>query len=226
MDQLNVPVTCPWCGTNYAAFQPNCKNCGGPLPLPPKPAAPAAPAGPVNMVDFGYAGADQPLPDPPPPPRPISDSYGWKLLVADGWAVAAFVFLLVGGIFACVGVPMIVGVVTAFVGVPFALLGLALFGAGAGVIAWRYDYARKVVQVLREGHAAEGRIVALEVNSSVTVNGRNPWTITYQFNHLGRDYQGKVVTLNYPGLHLQPGRPARILYMPNAPDHNALYPHP
>ena len=24
-------VTCPWCGTAHLEFQPNCKNCGGPL---------------------------------------------------------------------------------------------------------------------------------------------------------------------------------------------------
>ncbi len=26
-------VICPWCGTNYPAFQPNCDKCGGPLQL-------------------------------------------------------------------------------------------------------------------------------------------------------------------------------------------------
>ena len=24
-------VVCPWCGTNYAAFQSNCSKCGGPI---------------------------------------------------------------------------------------------------------------------------------------------------------------------------------------------------
>jgi hypothetical protein len=217
-DQLNVPVTCPWCGTNYAAFQPNCRQCGGPLPLPPKqPPQPLAPAD---------ALADTPLEAPPPAPRPISDSYAWKLLLSDGWAVGFFVVALVGGIFACTGVPLVVGVVTAFVGIPFALLGVAMFAVGAAILYWRWEMQRDIVRVLREGQAVEGRIAATEVNAAVQVNGRNPWTITYAFSLGGRDYQGKVTTLNYPGPHLQPGRRAMVLYMPNAPEHNALYPHP
>lgn len=220
-DRLNVPVTCPWCGTNYARFQPNCKNCGGPLPLPPKP---PEPRGPVSIADF--AQAEIPLLEPPSPPRPISDSYTFKLLLTDGWAIAAFVFLLLGSTFACVGVPMIATVVTAFVGLPFALIGLAFLGGGAAVTYWRYDVQRKIVQVLREGTAVEGRITATEVNASVQVNGRNPWTISYGFNVGGRDYQGRVSTLNDPGPQHQPGQRAYVLYMPTAPEQNALYPHP
>jgi len=220
-DRLNVPVTCPWCGTHYARFQPNCKNCGGPLPLPPKP---PEPRGPVSVLDF--ARAEIPLLEPPPPPRAISGAYTWKLLASDGWAIAAFVFLLLGGIFACVGVPMVVSIVTAFVGIPFALLGLAMFAGGGLISVWRYDVQRKIVQVLREGTAAEGRITGMDVNASVQVNGRNPWIISYAFNVMGRDYQGRVTTLNHPGPQHRPGQRAYVLYMPAAPEQNALYPHP
>ena len=219
-DQLKVPVTCPWCGTNYAAFQPNCKNCGGPLPLPPKQPAPTA------APDAAYDALPYHLEEPPPAPRPISDSYIFKLMFSDGWAVGFMVVALVGGIFACTGVPLVIGVVTAFVGLPFALLGGAMFLGGAAVIYWRYDVQRQIVEVLRNGQPTQGRIAATEVNAAVQVNGRNPWNITYAFNVGGQDYQGRVTTLNYPGPQLQPGQPAIVLYMPNAPEHNALYPHP
>jgi hypothetical protein len=220
-DRLNVPVTCPWCGTHYARFQTNCKNCGGPLPLPPLP---PEPRGPVSALDF--AQAEFPLQEPPPPPRPISSAYTWKLLLTDGWAIAAFVFLLIGGIFACVGVPLSVIVVTAAVGLPFALSGLAFFGAGAAITYWRYDVQHKIVQVLRAGTAIEGRITGTDMNTSVQVNGRHPWTIHYGFSVDGRDYQGRVSTLTDPGPQHQPGQRAYVLYMPAAPEQNALYPHP
>lgn len=68
-------ITCPWCGTNYTAFQSNCKNCGGLLPLPS-----SAAAQPDELIL------------PPPAPRPILDRYVWKLFFADGWFISAMVF--------------------------------------------------------------------------------------------------------------------------------------
>jgi len=35
-----------------------------------------------------------------------------------------------------------------------------------------------------------------------------------------------VTTLNTPSAALQPGQPARVLYLPQAPQYNSLYPHP
>jgi hypothetical protein len=221
VDPLNIPVTCPWCGTDYAAFQSNCKNCGGPIPLPPKP---PAQRGAVSAADFAQTEFE--LAEPPPPPRPISSSYAWKLLLTDGWAIVAMVFLILGVTFTCVGVPLVVGVVTAFVGVPFALSGLPFLGGGLAIGYWRYEQKRKVVQVLREGTATLGRITRTEMNASVQVNGRHPWFIHYGFSVGGRDYAGQVSTLHDPGPQHQPGQRAYVLYMPSAPEQNALYPHP
>ena len=110
-------ITCPWCGTNYAAFQSNCDRCGGPLPLPADPAASRAEGAP---------------PTPPPAPRQVADSYAWRLLVSDGWGVVGFIFTLLGAIFTLVGGGLTLGVITAFVGLPFLLLGLVfLLGGGA-----------------------------------------------------------------------------------------------
>src|SRR5690606_6771573 len=113
---MHEPITCPWCGTNYAAFRSNCKNCGGPLP-PPRPQA--QPAG------FSFSLDTAPPELPPPAPRHISDSYALRLLAADGCAIASVIFVILGGTFACTGIPMVFTLVTIFVGIPFALLGLA-----------------------------------------------------------------------------------------------------
>jgi hypothetical protein len=203
-------IICPWCGTHYAAFQSNCKNCGGPLSMPPTP-----------------QNAEEHLPEAPPaPPRPIADSYAGRLMLADGWSITAGVFALVGAIFTLVGGMLTLGIITALVGLPFMGLGLLFFGGGAAIMRWRYTEMQKRVGVLRRGQAARGQIVSVEENYAVRINHRHPWVITYQFQVGGRDYAGKVTTLNSPGPGLQPGKAAYVLYLPETPEQNALYPHP
>ncbi|MCS6910830.1 MAG: DUF3592 domain-containing protein [Anaerolineales bacterium] len=209
------PILCPWCGTNYTAFRPNCKNCGGPMRLP---------------QPLAVSEAEPALVMPPPAPRPIADGYVWKLMSAVGLSITGFVFAVISGTFAVLGSILTLMsdtvIVVAVVGIPFVLLG---FVAGAGSLVLlhnRYNEMQKLVNVLRHGQPTRGRIVSTEANISVTINGRNPWNIAYQFQVNGREYTGKVSTLNVPGPELQPGRPAIILYLPESPEVNALYPHP
>ena len=206
-------ITCPWCGTNYLAFQSNCKNCGGPLPAPRDQAAP-------------FAAGDDRLPDPPPPPRIVADSYAWRLMFTDGWGVAGLVFTLLGSIFTLLGAALTAGIITAIVGLPFLAIGLAFLVVGSRLLSSRYKGAQQTIGVLRFGQAAAGTIAGVEENLNVRVNSRHPWNITYQFRVQGQQYQGRVSTLNPPGPDLQPGRAACVLYLPEAPQHNSLYPHP
>lgn len=208
-------ITCPWCGTNYSAFQTNCRNCGGPLLALPasQPVSEAIELEPSLLT-------------PPPPPRPIADSYVWKLMGTDGWSITAGIFAFIGAIFSFVGFGLTLGIITAFVGVPFLLLGLIFLGMGVYGLRTRYAEKRRIVEVLRHGQAAPGLIVSTEVNANVTVNGRHPWNIAYQFQVEGRNFEGRTSTLNIPGPQLQPGRAVCVLYTPNAPENNSLYPHP
>ena len=207
-------VTCPWCGTTYETFVSNCERCGGTMPPPSQ-----------NHPEGHEGGFAAPL-MPPPPPRPVSGGYVWRVLVTDGWAIACLVFGLLGAIFTLVGVPLTLAMVTAFVGVPFAALGL-LFLAGATALgAWRYREAQQTVAVMRTGEAVEGRIVELTQNLNVRINGRNPWVIRYEFHAAGQPYEGKVSTLQTPGPALQQGQRACVLYLPQAPARNVLYPRP
>lgn len=205
-------VTCPWCGTNYIEFQSNCKNCGGPLNLPVEEAA--------------SQGGEESLPTPPPPPRPIADGYAGRLMMADGWSLSGGVFVLLGVIFISVGIPLTIGVITAFVGLPFWGLGLLFLAAGGYMLYWRYQEARKTLQVLRNGEATQGFIDDVEENLSVAVDDQHPWVIRYHFEVGEQTYQGSVTTLNPPGPQLQPGKAACVLHLPQAPEQNALYPHP
>jgi hypothetical protein len=133
---------------------------------------------------------------------------------------------LLGAVFSVVGVALTLGIVTAFLGIPFAAFGLLSLLGGAAVAVWRYQEAQKSVEVLRAGEAVEGQIAQVEQNPHVRINGRNPWMIRYQFRFNGQAYEGQVSTLNTPGAALQPGQRAYVLYLPQTPGRNVLYPHP
>jgi hypothetical protein len=205
-------IICPWCGTTYLDFQSNCKNCGGPLQAIAETAAPSV--------------STESLPTPPPAPRPISDKYIWRLLLTDGWAIFASVFVLLGVIFGMVGAGLTIGIITAFVGIPILLLGIAFLGAGVGVIIWRYQGAQKVVNVLRDGEATHGQVVEVQEDYSVSIDGRHPWGIRYQFQAGGQNHEGKVTTLNQPGSQLQVGKAICVLYLSTDAKWSSIYPHP
>ncbi len=207
-------VTCPWCGTNYLTFQSNCDKYGGPLALPSAPSAAPAAAGTAGVAT------------PPPAPRPVADSYAWKLVWSDGWGVVGFIFTVLGTVFALLGLGLTVAVVTAFVGLPFLVLGLAFLFGGGVLLSARYQQALRTVGVLRIGEAATGQITHVEQNLAVKVNNQHPWKIAYQFRVHDLPYEGQVTTLNMPSVSAQPGQAACVLYLPQAPQYNSLYPHP
>ena len=199
-------ITCPWCGTNYTAFRNNCKNCGGPLPLP----AEEAPA-PPPIPD---------IPEPPPAPRDFKSSFLWRQLLLDGWAIAAGIFALIGAIFTLIGIPLILVVV----GIVFVPLGLLFLGAGVPILIWRYNLAQQTLNVLRMGEPVLGSIVDIHENVAVEVNGRHPWTITYGFEVDGDEYEGKTTTLRPVGFTHHVGQPVYALYLPDDPAQNTIYP--
>jgi hypothetical protein len=163
---------------------------------------------------------------PPPAPRPISGKYAWRLLFTDSWGIVALIFGLLGVIFSFVGAGLTFVIVTAFVGIPFLLIGLIFLVVALAVGTWRYDHARQVVNVLRIGESTQGQIIDAQRDYSVRVNRQHPWVIRYRFQVNGQNYEGNVRTLNPVGARLQTGRMVWILYLPNAPQWNSIYPHP
>jgi len=163
---------------------------------------------------------------PPAPPRPISQGYVWRLFWSDGWAITGFIFALLGGVFAVTGVGLTMGIVTAFIGIPFAGFGLLGLAGGIALAGRSYQAAQQTVEVLRNGAPVTGEITRVEVIPGVLINGRPPWKIEYKYRVQERDFEGSVTTLNSPTSDLAAGEPACILYLPNAPEKNALYPHP
>jgi hypothetical protein len=150
----------------------------------------------------------------------------WRLLFQDGWAIAGLVFLLLGLVFAPLGSILTIAIITAFVGIPFVLLGLAFLIAATIILLRRYQSTKIVVNVLQTGQAVRGVITGVNQNLSVLINGRSPWNIDYQFRLDGRTLTGKVSTLDDPDEQIAKGNPYWVLYLPEAPENNSLYPHP
>ena len=204
-------ITCPWCGTNYLEFQTNCSSCGGSLPLPQEK--------PVELPEERLAV-------PPLAPRDVPRNYVWRVMSVDGWAITGGIFALLGAIFGVVGIALTVAVITAFLGIPFAIIGIAFLGGGLALLIWRYQQAQITAVVLRDGQAALGEIVVVHQNLQVRINGRHPWTVRYSFEAGGQAYRGSVTTLSQPDLRQQPGKGVYILYQPDNPQQNTIYPHP
>jgi hypothetical protein len=165
---------------------------------------------------------------PPAPPRQVPRNYLNRLVWTNAWFIVGFVFALLGGIFSLVGcatLPMALLVVPVFVGVPFALIGLAMLAAGVGLIVWRVQEAKKIVALLADGLATQGRIAEVTQNFNVRVNGRYPWTIHYSYQVGGSQYQGQVSTLSMPGVGYQPGMLVPVLYAAAEPAASTLYPN-
>ncbi|GEM_PF-440266 len=205
------PLKCPWCGTTDYEVRTNCRNCGGPLP--------------EREPEETGRTLEMPL-KPPPPPREISKNYVRKLMMRSGWGVAAAIFAFIGGIFFFLGLLLTTLVVTAFVGIPFIGMG-AIFGvAGFIVLKTQYDKARKTVEVLRLGHDTEGHVTEVEQNLMVRINGRNPFTINYEYSVEGQRFTGSVQTLQNPLPVFRKGGRAWVLYSSESPNTSTLYPHP
>ena len=202
-------IICPWCGTYYQIFQPNCRNCGG--PIHPSEIEPEEGEGFVM---------------PPPPPRQVPDSYFWKLLFNDSWGIIAFIFAFLGAIFSFLGVVLTIAVVTMFVGLPFLGLGVLFLSIGVIGLIMRGQEIKNIVLVLQVGLPVRGEITNLEENLTISVNNRHPWKISYQFMLDGRLLESEKSTLNKPSPTHQPGRTVCVLYLQDKPEINTIYPHP
>jgi membrane protein implicated in regulation of membrane protease activity len=204
-------ITCPWCGTNYTSFQPNCGNCGGSLPLPPE----------VTVTPSARS-----LVAPSAPPRQVPRQALWHIMSSDAWTVSAGIFAMVGLFLALFGIPLTASLQTACVGLPFLGLGLLILGGAIAVLPWRYRMAQETVEVLREGEAVVGEILSVVQNYQVSVNGRHPWTVEYHYEVDGRLYGGNVATLSMPDLSQEPGTPVYVLFMADDPGQSTIYPSP
>lgn len=204
-------LTCPWCGTSEVETRTNCKNCGGPLP--------------PRSADYDSAPDEMPA-EPPPPPREISENYVRQLMFANAWTITSIIFSAVGAIFAFVGLILTILLITAFIGIPFLGIGTALTVFGVMNLNKQHKKAKNTVEVLRRGSAAEGVITEVEQDYSVSVNKRYPYCIKYNYTVEGQSYEGSATTFKDPSHNYWRGKKTWVLYLPEKPAQNSLYPHP
>ena len=200
MSEIETPVVaCSWCGTNYTSFQPNCRNCGGPIAPPPGE----------------HAGSL-----PPPAPRELPSGYMRRQLLKSP-------LLIMGAIFSLIGVPFtiiypIIGISTGEL--LFLLIGGCFSITGIIMVVFSMRTLRKKLQAFEFGEAVIGKVVEVYRDTSIKVNGRSPWAIVYEFDVQGRLYEGTVRSWEYSAQKRKPGQPLHVLYMKEEPEHNTIYP--
>lgn len=204
-------LTCPWCGTSDIEWRTNCKNCGGPLPPRPEDL--------ISAKDYLPA-------KPPPPPRDISDGYARKLMFTDALSIVSAIFSIIGGVFAFVGLILTILIVTAIVGIPFLGIGSVFMIFGIINLKNQWEKAKITVEVLRRGVGAEGMITEICQDYSVSVNRRHPYVINYSFLAGGHRYDASSRTYTSPMQKYTIGKKTWVLYLPENPEKNSLYPHP
>jgi hypothetical protein len=106
----------------------------------------------------------------------------------------------------------------------FLMFNLGFIVIGAVLFIRGFQKALRTVKILRNGQAALGEISDVSLNYRVRINKRHPWVIQYSFKVLGSDYHGKLSTLSQPDADLEPGKAAYVLYQPDDPQQNTLYP--
>lgn len=162
----------------------------------------------------------------PPAPRPVAGNYALRLLSTDAWAIMAFVFVILGVPFIFLGIALALTLAAEPVGPPFVALGLLFLIGGALVILTRYQKVQKITEAVRDGEAAPGTIVKVEKIMYIRAGLRRPSRIRYEFLVDGRLYTGETRTFGVPGPELQPGQQTNVLYLPQEPKWNVMYPQP
>ncbi len=201
MDQLSR--ACGWCGTVNLGPRTNCVSCAGPLPMPP--------------------GQD-PGPPPPPAPRHMPGSYRLKKLVWGNLGV------MLGVLFTGIGVVFSFSFCLAsFLLPPMCLgsLGGVLFmipGLAVGVPSLRA--AQRALAAYANGVHADGQIVRVSEDTSTAVNGRHPWRVDYVFEAGGATVGGSVSCFDPVHATRRPGQPVHVVYLPDRPSVNAIWPPP
>ncbi len=196
-------VVCPWCSTVYPQFQPNCSNCGGVLP----------------RRDSRTAGDP-----PPPPPRQLPSAFvsrarrsgHFELLFGAIFAgVGAFVGIILTTVSISTGEPLLAGI-----GLPISLL-FVLIG---GIALWLgRRRSSRLLHALTDGIPANGTVEEVYLDTTISMNGRSPWRVSYSFVAGGIPQEGSARTFHRSAL-MQAGDPVFVVYDANNPGVNSLYP--
>jgi hypothetical protein len=137
--------------------------------------------------------------EPPRAPRRLPDAYRNRILYTKN------VLVIIGGVFAiCLGWTVI-----------FALIGAPMLYVG-------WTRAQRKLRALTFGHPVPGRIVDVERDSSVTINNRHPWKLTYRYDAAGASREGWTHAWERPDL--LPDDPVWVVWGPDDAAASCLWP--
>jgi len=197
-------VICPWCGQRNPANALECRQCGGPLPA---------------------AKGQDPGSPPPPPPRALPKGYKAKVFWKESPELYIAVgFIIFGALFGCsftAAGAAAGGLVFAGIGILFGGLFLVIGGA---VLYSGIRHGASKIRPYERGASVLGEITEIYRDTSIEVNGRNPWAVQYQFEANGAAIEGKTRTWKYAPKLKGIGDKVYVLYLPEDPEQNVLYP--
>lgn len=199
-----VGLTCPWCKQYWPARpQGNeCANCGGALPALP--------------------GMERAM-APPPGPRHLPEKYTRDLLLwKNVGAVVGSAFAAFGALFGVIGLGLFLVLLP--LGLGFLAFGLLFGGIGWVIRNGSRREGMRQIAALTHGYAAEGQIVTVNEDRSEYINGRHPYRIDYVFQVNGQMVGGS--TKGWDVIHSlrRPGEPLWVVYLPNDPSSNSIWP--
>lgn len=163
----------------------------------PLPALPRA-----VLVERGKEGAALVPPPPPLAPREFPAKYARRVRYWNN-------------------VPVIIGMI----------FTLAFFWTGIfpliGIPMWVFGMRRanRKLRALAEGEAAEGTIMAVRADTSVTKNGQHPWRLDYVFETPRGTFEGTAQAWHPSAARRETGEIVQVVYVPGEEETvNALWP--
>jgi hypothetical protein len=188
-------IKCGWCGTNYVNWKSHCDSCGGPLPAPPG----------LNLGE-----------PPPPAPRALPRGFAFRQRWSRNIATIVGVVFALGGVVFCFLIftakPVLV-----FLPLLFAVGGISMFRLG-----WKN--AQCVLNAFRNGTAVEARVAEVRLDTTQSINKVHPWILKYHFPVGGHVHEGSLVSWDTTVGQRVKGQPLWVLYIPDDPDQNTIYP--
>lgn len=163
------------------------------------------------------APAGMELGEPPPAvPRALPKGFEFR----QKWSHN--VVALVGGIFFLIGTLLFI--VMIFLIPLGALLPFLFMVGGAFMMRMGRKKANSVLNAFRQGVAVEGSVSDVRLDTSQSINGRNPWVMNYLFPVDDALVEGSLTSFSTALVTRSKGQPLWVLYVKDDPAQNTIYP--
>ncbi len=107
----------------------------------------------------------------------------------------------------------------------FLLFPTLFGGVGVVLLVVSSRHARQTAYLLAHGILAGGRVESKQERTSITINDRHPYDVTFSFSLAdGTPRQGKTLVTDIKwAAQLAPGTPVGAIYLPDDPGRCAIF---